>query len=193
MESIMNHYGPPDPPRTLADRLSRLNDDLQALGERLKASIAGLLGDAVAEAVRDSVRGLLGGDGESHAPYRERMDRHARDYYEGREDDPWGDEGRRRGEEEDYAPARRAPATSRGASDRWRNAVGAALRATLWFLKRQPRRRPVLTTLCVTLAAGVTGFVAGPALAASAGVLASVAGLVFTADAAKSAAELAAG
>ena len=57
----------------------------------------------------------------------------------------------------------------------------------------EPRRRPVLTTLAVTLAAGVTGFVAGPVLAAGAGVLASVAGLVFTADASKSAAALAAG
>jgi hypothetical protein len=71
--------------------------------------------------------------------------------------------------------------------------VGAALQAALWFVKRQPRRRPVLTSLAVTVAAGVTGFLAGPALAAGAGVLASVAGLVFTADAAKSAAELAAG
>jgi hypothetical protein len=67
------------------------------------------------------------------------------------------------------------------------------LQAALWFLKRQPRRRPVLTTLAVTLAAGVTGFVAGPVLAAGAGVLASVAGLLLTADAYQSAAELSAG
>ena len=67
------------------------------------------------------------------------------------------------------------------------------MRAWLWFLRRQPRRRPVLATLAVTLVAGVAGFVAGPALAAGAGVLASVAGLLLTADASKSAAELAAG
>jgi hypothetical protein len=69
----MNHYyGSPDPPRTLAERLSRLNDNLQALGERLKASIAGLLGDAIADAVRDSVRSLLGGEEAPPDPYRDR-------------------------------------------------------------------------------------------------------------------------
>ena len=188
----MNHYGSPDPPRTLAERLSRLNDNLQALGTRLKASIAGLLGDTIAEAVRDSVRGLLGGDGESRDPYRDRREHHAPGYYREGEDDPWGDEDRR-WREEDFAPARTAPATNGGTSRRWRNAVGAALRAALWFARRQPRRRPVLTTLAVAAAAGVTGFLAGPVLAAGAAVLASVAGLVFTADAAKSAAELAAG
>jgi hypothetical protein len=67
------------------------------------------------------------------------------------------------------------------------------LQAGLWFLKRYPRQRPFLTTVCVTLAAGVTGFVAGPVFAAGAGVLASVAGLMLTAEASKSAAELASG
>jgi hypothetical protein len=188
----MNHYGSPDPPRTLSERLERLNDNLQALGERLKASIAGLLGDTIADAVRDAVRGLLGGREESHDPYRDRRDHHAPGYYREREDDPWGDEDRRR-REEDFAPARQAPAARTGAGHRWRNAANAALQAALWFVKRRPRRRPVLTTLAVTLAAGVTGFVASPLLAAGAGVFASVAGLVFTADAYQSAAGLAAG
>jgi hypothetical protein len=188
----MNHYGSPDPPRTLAERLSRLNDNLQALGTRLKASIAGLVGDTIADAVRDSVRGLLGDKEESHDPYRDRREYHTLGYYREGEDDTWGDEDRR-WREQDFAPARQAPTTSGGASRRWRNAVSAALRAALWFVKRQPRRRPVLTTLAVTVAAGVTGFVAGPVLAAGAAVFASVAGLLFTADAAKSAAELAAG
>jgi hypothetical protein len=71
--------------------------------------------------------------------------------------------------------------------------MSAALQTALWFVKQQPRRRPLLTTLAVTLAAGITAFVAGPVFAAGAGVLASVASLVLTADASKSAAELAAG
>lgn len=188
----MNHYGSHDPPRTLSERLERLNDNLQSLGERLKASIAGLLGETIADAVRDSVRGLLGGREAPPTPYRDRRDYHTPDHYREGEDDSWGEDDRR-WEEEDFAPARRTPATSSGAGKRWRDAVSAALQAALWFLKQQPRRRPVLTTLAVTLAAGVTGFVAGPVLAAGAGVLASVAGLVFTADASKSAAALAAG
>ena len=173
----MNHYGSPDPPRTLAERLSRLNDNLQALGERLKASIAGLLSDTIADAVRDSVRGLLGGEEASHDPYRDRRDRHAPDHYPDERDDPWADEDRRWEEEEVYTPTREA--SPKG--NRWRNAASAALQTCLWFLKRQPRRRPVLTTVCVTLAAGVTGFVAGPLLAAGTTLLASVAGLMFAA------------
>ena len=188
----MNHpYGSPDPPRTLAGRLERLNDNLQSLGERLKASIAAVVGDAIADAARDAVRGLLGGKEVPADPYRDRRDHHAPAYYREEGDDPWGEEDRG-WEGEVVRPARATPPTRKGAGRRWRNAVSAAVQAALWFLRRQPRCRPVLTTLAVTLAAGVTGFVAGPALAAGAGVLASVAGLLLTADASRSAAELAA-
>ena len=189
----MNHpYGSPDPPRTLADRLERLNDNLRTLGERLKASIAGVVGDAIADAARDAVRGLLGSKEAPADPYRDHRDHHARSYYRDGEDDPWGEEDR--GWEEEFVPpARETPPTREVAGRRWRNAMSAAVQAALWFLRRQPRRRPVLTTLAVTLAAGVTGFIAGPVLAAGAGVLASVAGLLFTADASKSATEFAAG
>jgi hypothetical protein len=151
------------------------------------------VGDAVADVIRDCVHGLLGSKGSPHDPYRDQRDHHAPDYYRDGEDDPWGDEDRRWEEEDAYASTRETQTTSKGATDRWRNAVSAALQAALWFVKQQPRRRRVLTTLAVTLAAGVTGFVAGPVLAAGAGVLASVAGLMLTADASKSAAELASG
>ena len=186
----MSHpYSSPDPPRTLAERLTRLNDDLKGLGERLKAAIAGAVGDAVAEAVRDTLRSLLGGKDAPADHYRDPRDHapHAlySDYTAAREDDPWGEEDRR-WQDEGPAPAR----VNSAGSKRWRNAVGTALQAALWFLKRQPRRRPVLTTLAVTLAAGVAGLLAGPVLVAGAGVLASVAGLLLTADASRSAAEL---
>jgi hypothetical protein len=181
-------YGSPDPPRTLAGRLERLNDNLRTLGERLKASIAAVVGDAIADAARDAVRGLLGSKEAPADPYR---DHHARSYYRDGEDDPWGEEDR--GWEDEVIPsARETPPTREGAGRRWRNAM-SAVQAALWCLRRQPRRRPVLTTLAVTLAAGVTGFIAGPALAAGAGVLASVAGLLFTAEASKSATEFAVG
>lgn len=191
-----HHFGSPDPPRTLAERLARLNDNLQTLGERLKASIAGVVGDAIAEAVRDAVRGLLGGKETPTDPFRdarEYRDHHGPAHYRDRADDPWGEDDRRWEDEEDCTPHRETSERRNGAGGRWQNALSAALQAALWFLKQQPRRRPVLTTLAVTLAAGVTGFVAGPVLAAGAGVLASVAGLLITADASKSVAELAAG
>jgi hypothetical protein len=176
----MNHYyGSPDPPRTLAERLTRLNDNLRSLGERLKASIAGVVGDAIADAVRDAVRSLLGSKEAPADPY---CGHPATGHYRDREDDPWGEEDR--GWEEEVVPsARETRATRNDASSRWHGAMSAALQAALWFLEQQPRRRPVLTTLAVTLAAGVTGFVAGPALAVCAGVLASAASLLLTAPA----------
>src|SRR4051812_39617223 len=116
-----HHYGSPDPPRTLAERLTRLNDNLQSLGERLKASIAGLLGDTIADAARDAVRGLLGGKEAPSDPYparRDYRDRHAPEYYSDGEDDPWGDEDRR-WEEEDFTPPRATRTTRNGPGRRW--------------------------------------------------------------------------
>jgi hypothetical protein len=186
----MNHpYHSLDPPPTLRERLTRLHDNLQALGERLKASIASVVADAVAEAVRDAVRRLLG---ERREPVIDHF-HDPRDHFNDRDDrwdDGWG-EDRRWADEDDYH-ARETPTTRTRAGQRWRSALSAALQACLWFLRRQPRRRPVLTTVCVTLAAGVTAFVAGPALAAVSGVLASAASLMLTAEASRSASEFAA-
>jgi hypothetical protein len=69
---------------------------------------------------------------------------------------------------------------------RWRDALGSAMQAALWWMRQQPSRRPVLTTLAVAVAAGVTAFIAGPTLAAGVGVVASAAGLLLTANAADS-------
>lgn len=57
-----------DPPLTLAERLDRLNDTLQSLGQQLKDSIASAIGSTVAAAVRDGLRGLLGSEEEPDHP-----------------------------------------------------------------------------------------------------------------------------
>jgi hypothetical protein len=200
--------GGADPPRTLAERLSRLNDSLQALGERLKTSIAGLVGDAIGDAVRAAVRNLLGNreapaltagfrdDRDHREPYRPRDDRdqfHRGDYRDADARDPWGEDERRWPEDGDYASRWETEERRQDRPRRWHNALGAAVESALWWLRYQPRNRPVLTTLAVALAAGITGFVAGPALAAGAGVLASVAGLLLTANASQSVAGIASG
>jgi hypothetical protein len=186
---MTSYTGGADPPRTLAERLSRLNDNLQALGERLKTSIASLVGDAIAEAVRDAVRKLLG-TREAPGVNTFRDDRDDRD---SDAQDPWAEGERRWPEEDDNASRWQRDVQRQQRPRRWRNALGASIESALWWLKYQPRNRPVLTTLAVALAAGVTGFVAGPALAAGAGVVASVAGLLLTANATQSAAEIASG
>jgi hypothetical protein len=168
--------GGADPPRTLAERLSRLNDNLQALGERLKTSIAALVGDAIGDAVRAAVRNLLGNretpaltsihdDRDYREGYRPRDDRdqfHRTDYRDAEPRDPWGDDDRRWPEEDDCSSRWDTSERRQERPRRWHNALGAAAQSALWWLRYQPRNRPVLTTLAVALAAGITGFVAGP-------------------------------
>ena len=54
------HAGPP--PRALTGPVRQLDDNLQRLAVRSKDAIAAAIGGAVAEAVKDGVNGLLGGD-----------------------------------------------------------------------------------------------------------------------------------
>jgi hypothetical protein len=192
----MNDYpAPTGPPLTLSQRLQHLKADLQGLGERLKHSIASVIGKAIADAVRDAVRWLLGGQEEPTA------------HYPGNLHDPWDDPGERHwghpGEERDwpedhafFSPRAEETAHDRASNEtarRWRNAWTAGLQTALWWLARQSCRCPVLTTVAVGLAAGVTGYVAGPAVAAGVRVLASVASLLLTADASRSAAQILSG
>jgi hypothetical protein len=163
---------------------------MRDLRDRLKASIASAIGTAVAEAVRDAVSGLLGvrpmpppraSALASRGPNQDR-------YWDQPEDDWWSQDEWDRPE-----PSQPPPVQERAPNHRWGEAVGAALKASLWWLREQKGRRPVLTTSLVALAAGVTALVAGPAVGGSVGVLASVVSLVLTADAATSAADRLAG
>jgi len=178
--------GPPN----LSSRLEQLNAEMRDLRDRLKASIATAIGTAVAEAVRDAVSGLLGVKpmppprpsalaGPGHGQDR---------YWDPPEDDWWSQD-----EWDRPQLSQPPPVQERGPNQRWREAVGAALKASLWWLRDQKGRRPVLTTSLVALAAGVTALVAGPAVGGSVGVLASVVSLVLTADGATSAADRLAG
>jgi hypothetical protein len=155
---------PPEP----AGWLLRLRDDLRLLALRLKEEVARLVAEAVADAVRDSLRRLLGAEREE-----------ALDFPQGlpgpeAEEADWPEPLW----EEDLPPATRQPGPAH--RSRWRQALGAAAEAGLWWLGRRPSRRPWLTAAAVALAAGGVAFVAGPAAGAAAGVLASAAGLLLT-------------
>src|SRR5262245_55662717 len=82
--------------------------------------------------------------------------------------------------EEDVPPTAPQPRPAPAPRKRWRHALGAALEAGLWWLGRQPQRRPLLTTVTVALAAGAVALFAGPTLGACAGVLASTTSLLLT-------------
>ena len=165
----MNTYrGRADPPRSLAERVRRVDDSLRAMMEDVKTSIATVVGEAIADAVRDAIQRLLGGERRPIEPTR----REVRDPWE---HDPWADE-RDDGwseVEEDFPPRLATKPDSR-----WREVAGAALTAALWCLKNPPSRRAFLATAGMTLVAGAAAFLVGPAFASCAGVVASLAGML---------------
>jgi len=167
-----------DPRLTLAQRLDRLNDTLQSLGQRLKESIAEAVSSAVSGAVRDALCGLLGTLNEP-----DRFD--DRPWHQDLDEPSWRNPDRPLwADNEEFVPRDR-PSRScrRQVPSRWSEALGVAVQAGVCWLRHQPRRRPVLTAVVVALAAGLTALLAGPAVGAGAGVLASTAGLLLTADA----------
>ena len=189
-----------DPPRTLAVRLEQLNDNLQSLGGRLKDAIATAASTAVAEAIHDAIRHLLGSrdgptreqrfqqrsdvlgsrDGPTRErPYNQRSDSDDGLYYQA-EEPRWPDD-------DGFWPELQDSPRERHGSEvpkRWQHALGLAIRTALWWVCQVPCRRPILTVTTVAVAAGITAFLAGPTLAAGVGVLATTANLFMTADAA---------
>src|SRR5262245_20433822 len=178
------------PPRTLAERLDRLNDNLQSLHGRLHEAIASAVGSAVADAVRDAVRGLLGGNHTSEPePVADSPHGHYRD--PDRADPGWEDSGGLwHGHDPHPEPARPQPQpTPAQKPSRWRDALSAGVQAAVWWLRRQGRQRPLVTTAVVALAAAAAAFLGGPTLGAGVGVLTSLAGLLWASDDAGQAAD----
>jgi hypothetical protein len=170
-----------DPPRTLGERLEQLNDNLQSLAQRLKDAIASAISSTIAATVRDLVRSLLG------IQEDQRSDNYSLGQRWGNPHDEWYEPDDALWEEEqEHLPVRREP-SNEVANKGWQDAARAAVQAGLWWLRNYPCRRPILTTTLVALAAGGTALVAGPTFAACVSVVASVASLVLTADAARSA------
>jgi hypothetical protein len=173
------------PPLTLTERLEQLNANLQSLSERLRDSIAGAIGTTVAEAVRDAVQGLLGGQGaEPHYQDHRWQDERQRDSRWTEDHDPWSQQDWRDPddpwEERQFDPLQQRGSYPVQTGTRLGKDMTAALQTTLLWLQEQRGRRPVVATAAVALAAGVAAFFFGPALAAGVGVLASVASLLLT-------------
>jgi hypothetical protein len=169
-------------PLTVSQRLERLTSNLEVLRDKLKDSIAAAIGTAVAEAVHDAIRGLLGSEDVSSG--------HREDHWPLADERSWDNRRWDRFEEDSWPQSRQFDkdpdyqdeCCNRAGNSRIRNAIGAALTTSMWWLRQQKNKRPVLTTSVVALAAGAIAFFWGPALAAGVGVLASITGLILTAD-----------
>jgi hypothetical protein len=192
--------------RLLSAQLGRLNHHLLHLGQGLRERIAGAVGRTVCEIAREAVHAALAEFAGSPVPssatqpsprcppfWDEPNDDLQRDYRTDSNefDNPLTPEARddwlptnqnRSGTGEDETSPRPAASASP-----WMRALAAACQAAAWWLRRQPRRYPLLTTLAVGLAAGVTAYSVSPLLAAGATVVGSAVTLLFVADATRSA------
>src|SRR5262249_14646711 len=127
----------------LAERIGRLTDNLEGLHEQLKASIARAVSSAVADAVRDAVASLLGVESEESPRDRAHFNppglfRREPSPWREVQDDPWYAGDHLPQEEEEPSPPLERPR-------RGQVALAAAVQAGLWWLRRQPRTRPLLT------------------------------------------------
>jgi hypothetical protein len=193
--------------RLLHAQLGRLNHHLLHLGQGLRERIAGAVGRTVCEVVREAVHAALAAFAGPQAPFRGPPQQSPRrpPFWDEPEDDlqrnlptdpdefddPLTAEG-----SDDGLPTSQhqsgswggettqAPAAS---ASPWVRALAAACQAAAWWLRRQPGRHPLLTTLAVGLAAGVAAYSVSPLLAAGATVVGSAVTLLFVADATTSA------
>ena len=193
--------------RLLYAQLGRLNHHLLHLGQGLRERIAGAIGRTVCEVVREAVHAALAELSGSPVPFSvsasppprctpfwdesdDDLQRNLRtdpDEF----DDPLIAEARDDGclpnqNQRGSWGGETTPVPAASASP-WVRALAAACQAAAWWLRRQPRRYPLLTTLAVGLAAGVATYSMSPLLAAGATVLGSAVTLLFMADATTSA------
>jgi hypothetical protein len=187
--------------RSLADRLQRLSSNFDSLGHQLRDEIATAVGKAIAEAVSDAIRSVLGNGQENHLspsrrgwpqeqprPLWDQPHQRDQDPWAAPADDPWLLENRYESEcDEDVDPE--PPSSTPSSTPRLRSWVAALTtgwQAGLWWLKRQQGKAPVLTTLAVGLAAGLVILAAGPVAAAAVSAVGAVVGLTTLSDAAQS-------
>lgn len=181
----MSRHRSADPPHTLIARLERLNDSLATLGDRLKDAISATIGEAASEAVRDAVRGLLGSSPQERFHGHYTKPRYEEDDW-AEDDDLWQHESR-----QNLACGREAVGHPARGDSPWGLALTAMAQAGLAWVRENTTRRPFLTAMLAVLSAGAAALLAGPVLGAGTGVLASIAGLIFTADAVTAVGELA--
>jgi hypothetical protein len=172
--------------RLLARHLRRLCQSLQELGARLKEGVASAAGQTVAEAVRETVLGVLDEHGTvREEPFRSPGRPTSRDYLWDREEplpqnNPWADEldAPSYNEELDCEPAV-ADADSSQKSSSWLYSLALGLQAASCWLRRRAGRHPLLTALGCGLGAALIASRCG-LLALAAASLLSLAGILQT-------------
>jgi hypothetical protein len=148
----------PNPARRfLMERLRRLQEALEALGQRLREGISQLIGKHVGDAVRDAIESVLCKEPVYHPPerpipqYRSYHDPYDYPHEEYPEEGFWGD---RESVYEEPEPEQKV--------SRWRPLLAGLAQLVTWTVHRIPKHRPLKKLVCIGAAAGIITLVAGP-------------------------------
>jgi hypothetical protein len=151
------------------DRLERLHESLQNLGQRLREGIAHLVGTHIGDAVRDALDALLQSrrlnavPDQYRDPYRSPEPGYYRHDYSPREnedEDFWY--------ESEQPPPEEEPEPK---PSRWRSLLTGLVQLTSWWLQLPIRRRSWLGFLAVGAAVGVSTLIASPLVGGVVGVI----------------------
>jgi hypothetical protein len=181
--------------RFLSERLDRLHNALESLGQRLREGIAHLVGSHIGEAVQDALKTvLLSSSASRTAQPRYDPGRYPSDDYYQREqnfhtqasrEDFWADP------EPVPEPLPPPPEEPRQPS-RWRSVlVGSVHLATVWY-RHRPQRRSVLRFLGLGAIAALVTLAAGSLVGGIVATVGTAVLLTRTADTATKAAQTAA-
>ncbi|HVS38480.1 MAG TPA: hypothetical protein VMS17_23175 [Gemmataceae bacterium] len=190
--------------RSLSAHLDRLRDTLERLHGRLREAVAEAVGGSVASTAQDAVREALVHPAVAPVENSRSFRRPSRPWDEPNYHDPWAardedyysayrqehryDEEPNPYEADDQADepsSSKQAQASRSRSSRWGLALAAGCQATAWWLQRQKGRFAALAALGVGLTSAVAAYVAGPVLAAGAGLAGSALALAALSDAAR--------
>jgi len=174
-------------PPPLLQNLQHLNHQLRDLTNQLKHDIAVAVGETVASTVKSFLRRLL----DAGEPTRPSLP--PRETFPGR-DSPFrepdfpmlssrSDPDAWLNDVEDEPFETPPPATPPGPPSFMKKALATGIQAGLWWLRQQPRRRPILSTLAVAALAGGGTLLAGPTLGAGLAVMGSMAGMIVSGSA----------
>jgi len=174
-------------PPPLLQNLQHLNHQLRDLTNQLKHDIAVAVGETVASTVKSFLRRLLdaGEPPRPALPNREAYLDRDMPFRESelpmqhwsKDPDAWFNDV----EDEPFETP--PPATPPGPPSFMKKALATGVQAGLWWLRQQPRRRPILSTLAVAALAGGGTLLAGPTVGAGLAVMGSMAGMIVSGSA----------
>ena len=191
--------------RLLSAQIRRLRVNLERLAAQVREAVARTVSQAVAEAAHEALQIVLEGPPTASGPWqpmpdefrrswdtedndrRRNSSRKPRTLYESltEEDDPEHPMGAEDREVSEDAPVSQRPR-------RWSRALTVGCQAAAWWLRRHPGRLSGLTAIGIGVAAGLVALLASPLLASAGTAAATALGVLALADAARSAAGVAA-